>query len=210
MVCSILGSTPISFPSLFLIHPPSPTDWLLGKWIGMFLVVCCQLAFGCTIISPLTFTYHNHFNAWGYNTLAQCLGPTCTEIQGTQWYFSVPHLIFHTLNTLSYGICSYAATADHSTKWMHNAYFTNGQKQCHQFSCNVQIIHFIQIYPSFLPSYYGWQTALSSLRRRHMEGPATWRHIYTIACSLQQILKTFLLCCSYSDLPIWLTILLLT
>jgi len=39
MVCSILGSRPISFPSLFLLSSPSPTDWLLRKWIDMFLVV---------------------------------------------------------------------------------------------------------------------------------------------------------------------------
>jgi len=39
MVCSILGWRPISFPSLFLLSSPSHTDWLIGKWIGMFLVV---------------------------------------------------------------------------------------------------------------------------------------------------------------------------
>jgi len=39
MVCSILGSRPISFPNLFLLSTPSPTDWLLGKWIGTLLVV---------------------------------------------------------------------------------------------------------------------------------------------------------------------------
>ena len=39
MVCSILGSRPISFPNLFLLSSPSPTDWLLGKWIGTLLVV---------------------------------------------------------------------------------------------------------------------------------------------------------------------------
>jgi len=39
IVCSILGSRPISFPSLFLLSSPSHTDWLLCKWIGMFLVV---------------------------------------------------------------------------------------------------------------------------------------------------------------------------
>jgi len=39
MVCPILGSRPISFPNLFLLSPPSPMDWLLGKWIGMSLVV---------------------------------------------------------------------------------------------------------------------------------------------------------------------------
>jgi len=39
MVCSTLGLRPISFSSLFLLSSPSPTDCLLGKWIGMFLVV---------------------------------------------------------------------------------------------------------------------------------------------------------------------------
>jgi len=33
-LCSILGSRPISFPSLFLLSSPSHTDWLRGKWIG--------------------------------------------------------------------------------------------------------------------------------------------------------------------------------
>ena len=39
MVCSILGSIPISFPKFSSLVPPSPTDWLHGKWIGTLLVV---------------------------------------------------------------------------------------------------------------------------------------------------------------------------